>query len=509
MPENIPAFVLQDITKTFPEVIANDKVSLSVNKTVIHAIVGENGAGKSTLMKVLVGIYQPDSGLIIVEGQKRKFKSPLDAFNCGIYMVHQDLMLINSLSVLENIILGFEQKKAFGFLNITDSVEKIERLKKKYKIEVSLDKKVGSLPVVIQQRVEILKALYRNIRILILDEPTSILAPQEIESFFKALRTLKKMGTTIVLITHKLNEVFQIADHITVMRSGKLQGTLPVSKATEDILIRMMVGRRAILKVNKIDKTIDKSKPILSINKINLVEKYPLIKNVTFSIYKGEVVGIAGVAGNGQTELAEVITGLRKPNSGEIVILDKLYTSLTTKAFRKVSSFVPQDRRNLGSSSKQSVWENIIISLHKKNRFSTIGFIRKREILNYGHEVIKNYDVKTPSLNSLAGDLSGGNLQKLILGRELSKKPALLVAEDPTRGLDVVSTKYTRKQILRFAAEGNSVLLFSQDLEEVIMLSDRILVIFKGEIVGEFSANEVSSEVIGLYMMGLKKKISG
>lgn len=508
MTNNCAVLELRNITKRFPGVVANNRVSFSVVEGEIHALVGENGAGKSTLMKIASGVYRPDEGEIVVNGRLQSFRSPRDAFLCGISAVHQEFMLINSLTVLENIVLGFEPHDRLGFINFREAEARIHELCEKYGLNVPPMAVVGTLPVAIQQQVEILKALYKNAHILILDEPTAVLTPQETEELFKALRSLKTMGTAIIFVTHKLNEVLSIADRVTVMRGGIVQGTLPVSEVSEEKLAQMMVGREVVFCVQRVRKEIDRVSPILEVRGVNLSSfaGYPILKDINFSVYKGEILGVAGVAGNGQTELVEVVTGLRRPDTGEINIRGEKFTYLSPRMFREENSYVCQDRRQVGSSPRQSIWENVLIGLQGEKRFATkAGILRRNAIYNYTQNIVRQFDVRTPSIHVSAGSLSGGNLQRLILGRELAKDPTLLVAEDPTRGLDVGATEYIRNQILNFAASGKSVLLVSQDLNELLMLSDRIIVLFKGEIVGEISADMATPELIGLYMLGLKR----
>lgn len=496
------------ITKTFPGVVANDAVNFSLVEGEIHALVGENGAGKSTLMKIAAGIYRQDAGDILVEGKKRIFRSPQDAFSCGISAVHQEFMLVTSLTVLENIVLGFEPRRALGFLDWQKASQSITQLAQKYGMPIPLQATVASLPVAVQQQVEILKALHKNTRILIMDEPTAVLTPQEINDLFRALNTLRQMGTTIVFVTHKLNEVLSIADRVTVMRAGRVQGTLPVSQVSEEELARMMVGRDVVFRIRKLDKTIDPNAEVLGLRDLTVQGSsgVPALRNINLTVHPGEILGVAGVAGNGQTELVEVITGSRQPDSGQIHLHGEKFGYISTRHFRQESSYVCQDRRQIGSSPNQSLWENVLIGLEGKPQFSTpIGFLRRKSILQYTRQIMDRFDVRAPSYWTPAGTLSGGNLQKLILGRELAKNPSLLVAEDPTRGLDVGATEYIRNQILQFAAGGKGVLLVSQDLNELLMLSDRIVVLFKGELVGQLEGEAATPEEVGLYMLGVKR----
>lgn len=508
MSQNNVILRMEGIYKEFPGVIANKNVDISIKEGEIHALVGENGAGKTTLMKIAAGIYKPDEGNIYVNGDKKKFSSPLDAFQCGISAVHQEFMLVDSLTVLENIVLGFEPGQLLGFLNYQEAKRKIKELIAKYGMNIPVNAVVGTLPVAIRQQVEIIKALYKNTKILILDEPTAVLTPQEIEDLFKALKSLQKLGTTIIFVTHKLNEVLSIADRVTVMRDGEVKGTLSISNVTQEKLARLMIGRDVVFRIKKIEKEIDHSSPLLKLSHIELMDQSekPILHDINYSVYKGEILGIAGVAGNGQTELVEVVYGFRKPSSGNLILHDRNFAYISTKNFREKSSFVCQDRRQVGSSPPQTVWENTIIGLEGNSSFSNrFGFFRFSPIYKYSKDVVKKYDVRTTSINSPVENLSGGNLQKLILGRELAKNPSLLIAEDPTRGLDVGATEYIRNQVLDFAAEGRAVLLVSQDLHELLMLSDRILVMFRGEIVGEIPSEKATPELVGLYMMGLKK----
>lgn len=507
MSENNIILEMRNITKIFPGVVANNQASISIERGEIHALVGENGAGKSTLMKIAAGIYQPDSGEILIDGQLKKFHSPLDAFKSGISAVHQEFMLVNSLSVLENVVLGYEPKALFGFLDKEKATRELTTLARKYGMTIPLSAKTGTLPVAIRQQVEILKALYKNTKILILDEPTAVLIPQEIEDLFQALRSFKAMGTTIIFVTHKLNEVLSISDRVTVMRQGVVQGTLPVAEATEEKLARMMVGRDVVFQASRRQKEIS-SEPVLEAKDISLcnADGVQVINHVNLTVLRGEVLGLAGVAGNGQTELVEVLTGFRRADSGHICINKKNFAYITTRYFREDGSYVCQDRRQVGCSPNQSIWENVLVGLESQPRFSNpLGILKHSQITAYAEQIVKKFDVRTPSVNVSAGNLSGGNLQKLILGRELAKDPEILIAEDPTRGLDVGATEYIRNQMIDFVTRGKSILLVSQDLNELLMLSDRILIIFKGEIVGELSADEATPELVGLYMMGLKR----
>jgi len=499
---------MEGIYKEFPGVIANNYVDISIKEGEIHALVGENGAGKTTLMKIAAGIYKPDEGNIYVNGEKKIINSPVDAFQCGISAVHQEFMLVNSLTVLENIVMGFEPQKILGFLNYKEAKRIIIELIEKYRMNIPVNAIVGTLPVAIRQQVEIIKALYKNTEILILDEPTAVLTPQEIKDLFKALKSLQKLGTTIIFVTHKLNEVLSIADRVTVMRDGEVKGTLSISDVTQEKLARLMIGRDVVFRIKKIEKKIDHSSQLLKLSHIELKDQSekPIIHDINFSVFKGEVLGIAGVAGNGQTELVEAIYGFRSPNSGNLILHDKNFAYISTKNFRDKDSYVCQDRRQVGSSPPQTLWENIIIGLENNESFSYhLGTLRFSAIYRYAKDVVNKFDIRTTSINSPTENLSGGNLQKLILGRELAKSPSLLIAEDPTRGLDVGATEYIRNQILQFAAEGGAVLLVSQDLNELLMLSDRILIMFRGEIVGEVLSEKATPELVGLYMMGLKK----
>lgn len=508
MSQNNVILKMEGIYKEFPGVIANNYVDISITEGEIHALVGENGAGKTTLMKIASGIYKADKGNIYVNGEKRNITSPLDAFQCGISAVHQEFMLVDSLTVLENIVLGFEPRQALGFLNYHESKRKIKELIDKYGMNVPINATVGTLPVAIRQQVEILKALYKDSKILILDEPTAVLTPQETEDLFRALKSLQKMGTTIIFVTHKLNEVLSISDRVTVMRGGAVKGTLSISEVTQEKLARLMIGRDVVFRIKKKSKEIDYSSPLLQLSRINLKNKSerPKLNDINFSIFKGEILGIAGVAGNGQSELVELIYGFQKPDSGKLLLHERDFAYLSPRIFRAKGSYVCQDRRQVGSSSPQTLWENTIIGLEDNQQFSNrLGALRFPSIYQYAKDIVEKFDVRTTSIDSPAENLSGGNLQKLILGRELARSPSLLIAEDPTRGLDVGATEYIRDQIVGFAAKGRSVLLVSQDLHELLMLSDRILIMFRGEIVGEIPAEDATPELVGLYMMGLKK----
>lgn len=500
---------LRDITKIFPEVIANDSICLTIRRGEIHALVGENGAGKSTLINILSGIHKPDRGDIWINEQLIQLQNPLDSFRHGISTVHQEFMLIGSLTVLENIVLGYEPKKYLGFLNKHKAKKEIDELSEKYGLSVPLDAIVNTLPVVIRQHVEILKALYKNTKIIILDEPTAVLAPQEVVDLFEVLKNFKSRGTTIIFVTHKLNEVLEIADRVTVMRRGQIEGTLEIAEASKETLAKMMVGRDVVFRINRLCKEILYDEPaVIEVKDLSFknVDGLKVVDNVDLKVSKGEILGVAGVAGNGQTELVEMLTGFKNPDSGKFRILNESYSFISTNRFRRSASYVCQDRIERGSSPEQSIWENIIIGLQNQSKFSTrFGILNRKQIATYAHTLIDKFDVRAASINTHAGNLSGGNLQKLILARELGKEPEVLIAEDPTRGLDVGAAEYVRKQILNFAANKKTVLLVSQDLNELLMLSDRIIVMFKGAIVGDCVAAEATPESIGMYMIGLKK----
>jgi simple sugar transport system ATP-binding protein len=502
----MPVLELREITKVFPGVRANDRVSLKLERGEIVALLGENGAGKSTLMNVAYGLLSADGGEILIDGASVRIRSPRDAISHGVGMVHQHFMLVEPLTVTENIILGHEPAR-FGVLDRTKARARVVEISAQYGLKVDPDAIVGSLSVGMQQRVEILKALYQGARILILDEPTAVLSPQEVRELFAVIRTLVTAGLSVVLITHKLDEVMGAADRVVVMRDGRVVGeTTPA--ATDQIgLARMMVGRDVVLRVEK-----PESKPgdtVLDVRELVVPGAHGLeaVKGISFTVREGEIVGIAGVDGNGQTELVEAIVGLRRPKSGMIDLKGKDIThSATRETIHAGVSHVPEDRQRRGLVLEFDLAENLILGDHRDAPYASHGITDARAISETARKRITDYDVRTPSEHVLAGALSGGNQQKLVLARELGREPGMLVAAQPTRGLDVGAIEFVHGRLLAERASGTAILLVSMELEEVMALSDRILVMYGGHVAAEFAAGEADEDRIGYFMTGGTKE---
>lgn len=497
------AVKLENITKQFPLVLANDHVTLTVEEGEIHAIVGENGAGKSTLMKILYGYFQKDEGNIYVFDELIPHMTPHLAIKKGIGMVHQEFMLIPPLPVWENVVLGAEIKNGL-FIDEEKCKAKIKEIGKSMGFDVDLNTITGDLPVGIQQKIEIMKILYRGARILILDEPTAVLTPQEVDELFEILKRLKKEGKTIILITHKLNEVMAVSDRVTVMRKGKVIGTRITSNTTPQELAEMMVGRKIVLKVEKDEK--EKGKEIIRIEHLmvrNPKKNIDIVKDVSFYIKQGEIVGIAGVAGNGQTELVEAISGLRKIDSGHVYLNNREITNKTPYEIRMEGlAHIPEDRKGMGLIMEFTVGENIVIGRHTRLPFAKGIVMQKKVIRERAKNLGEKFDIRPNSPNLKVKFLSGGNQQKVIIAREFDYDPVFLLASQPTRGLDVGAIEYVYKYLLKARDENKGVLLISMELEEVLSLSDRILVMYNGEIVGEFNEPEkFDIQLIGRLML--------
>ena len=491
-----------NITKTFGDLKANDNITLQVKKGEIHALLGENGAGKSTLMNVLFGLYQPDSGEIRVKGKPVKITDPNVANDLGIGMVHQHFMLVDTFTVTENIILGMEPVKR-GTIDIKDAAKEIEKLSKTYGLDVDPYAYISDISVGMQQRVEILKTLYRGADILIFDEPTAVLTPQEIDELLEIMRRLIKEGKSIILITHKLKEIMQAADRVTVIRRGKGIKTLNVSETNPDELASLMVGRDVRFEIDK--KPAEPKDVVLKIE--NLVVKdyrgVDKVKGLNLSVRRGEILGIAGVDGNGQSELVEAITGLRHVESGKIYLNGE---DITNKKPREITEtgigHIPQDRQKHGLVLPYTVAENLILQTNYHKPYSNRGILNFKSINENAHKIIEKYDVRTQSELSTAGSLSGGNQQKVIIGREIERDPDLLIAAQPTRGLDVGAIEFIHKQLVEQRDKGKAVLLVSFELDEVMSVSDRIAVIFDGQIIGIVDPKETNEQELGLLMAG-------
>lgn len=495
------AIELRGITKRFPRIVANDNVNLEVEEKEVHAIVGENGAGKTTLMNILYGLYQPDEGNIFVKEHKAKIRSPHDAIDMGIGMVHQHFTLISRFDVVENIVLGKEPKKLFLF-DYEESRKRILQLSKKFGLSVDPEARIEELSVGEQQRVEILKVLYRSAEIIIMDEPTAVLTPQEIEELYGVIEFLKSGGKTIIFITHKLKEVMRIADRVTVMRSGKTVATMRKDELDVDSLARLIIGRE-LKKVRSAGREVAGEK-ILEVKNLHALSGRgnEVLKGLNLEIKRGEIIGLAGVEGNGQKEFIEVVTGLRKSFEGSVVFDGVDITGKTPKEIKKKGiAHIPADRIGMGLILDFSVYENLIFGLQEK--FSQWGTISYDKVKDHAKRVVGEFDVRPKDIDVKAKKLSGGNQQKIVLAREMSTHPELLIANQPTRGLDIGASEFVYRKIFE-ARDAGAVLLVSSDLDEITDLSDRIAVIFGGEIVTEYESGKVTQEQLGYNMMGGK-----
>jgi ABC-type uncharacterized transport system ATPase subunit len=497
-----PALEMRHITKRFPGVLANDDVSFEARRGEVHALLGENGAGKSTLMNILCGLYRPDSGTILVNGRPVEFHSPRDAIKAGVGMVHQHFMLVSSQTVAENVILGLRQ---VGFVLDTTQIEaEVARIGNEFGLPVDPKAKVWQLSVGEQQRVEIIKLLYRGAEILILDEPTAVLTPQETEAFFQTLRDMTAAGKTIILISHKLDEVIAIADRITVLRSGKHIATVENKGLTKNQLASLMVGRDVLFRVEKPPAQLGEVRLTMeSVSALN-DKGIPALRGLSLKLRSGEIVGVAGVAGNGQRELAEVICGLRATQSGVIDISSQQVTNAPPIVMIEAGiAYVPEDRNTTGSAPNLSIAENLALKNYRTLGRGGRFFLSRRAMREQAHKLIQQYNIATPSPEISARLLSGGNLQKVILARELAQQPLVTVAAYPTRGLDVGATENVRRILVNERNNGAAILLISEDLDEIFAISDRIVVLFEGRIVGEVSEGEADLDKIGLMMAGV------
>jgi len=494
---------LRHITKRFPGVLANDDVSVSVSRGEVLALLGENGAGKSTLMNVAYGLFEAQSGEILIDGQVVDIKSPRVAISHGIGMVHQHFMLVEPLTVTENIVLGLEPTRFGGVLDRDSARRRTVELSERYGLKVDPDARVIDLSVGRQQRVEILKALYREASILILDEPTAVLTPQEVDELFEIVRRLVEEGLAVVIITHKLEEVMAFADRIVVMRAGRVVGETTPSECTQARLARMMVGRDVVMRVEKTSRT--PGDVVLEVSDLQVLDdrKLEAVRGVSLSVRRGEIVGIAGVDGNGQTELVEAVVGLRRPAAGKLLLLGKDITRAdAADSIAAGVSHVPEDRQRRGLVLEFDLVENLALGDHRRPPLGQHGILHRNAMNDIARKRIAAYDVRTPDEHVAAGNLSGGNQQKLVLARELGRNPELLVAAQPTRGLDVGAIEFVHAQILAERDSDKAVLLVSMELEEVMSLSDRILVMYEGRIVAEFEGGTVSDSELGFYMTG-------
>jgi general nucleoside transport system ATP-binding protein len=492
---------LKNITKTFGNVTANADVSIKIHKGTIHAIVGENGAGKSTIMRIAYGFYAADSGEIWVDGNKVDIKGPHDAIALGIGMVHQHFMLVDNMTAAENIILGAETGSAAS-LDLEKANADLLALSNEMRLGVNPKAYIEDMSVGQQQRVELLKALYRNAEILILDEPTAVLTPQEVDEFFNILRRMKEQGKTVVIITHKLDEVLAISDEVTVMRDGKSVGNVKTSETSAKDLARMIVGRDVLLRVEKTAATpID---PILSVRDLRVGGKHGrAVNGVTFDVRGGEIVGIAGIEGNGQTELIEALAGLLPVDEGSVQFLGKSVDGKSARQLKELGiAHIPEDRHRRGLLLNSDLSENSILGVHYREPVSTSGFMATGAIGKRVNEIIERFDVRPPNAALSAKSLSGGNQQKLIIGREFELNPKLLLVSQPTRGVDIGAIEFIHRKLIELRDSGSAVLLVSAELEEVTALADRLLIIREGKIVGEVDPTVTSNEDIGLMMTG-------
>ena len=497
-----------NITKEFPGIKANDDITLQLRRGEVHALLGENGAGKSTLMSVLFGLYQPEAGIIKKNGKEVKINNPNDANDLGIGMVHQHFKLVEIFSVLDNIILGVEPNR-MGFLQKAEARKKVLELSERYGLKVDPDAKIEDISVGMQQRVEILKMLYRENEILIFDEPTAVLTPQEIDELMEIMRSFTREGKSILFITHKLNEIMAVADRCTVLRKGKYMGTVDIRSTSKEELSSMMVGRQVSFTVDKQPQKL--GDVVLDVQHVTVpsrVHKNDAVKDVSFQVRAGEIVCLAGIEGNGQTEFAYGLTGLEKLSGGTITMMGRDITHASVRERSRLGmSHIPEDRHKHGLVLDFSLADNLVLQRYWQPQFQSGGIIKKGEVRKYADRLIEQYDIRSgQGAETVVRSMSGGNQQKAIVAREIDKEPELLVAIQPTRGLDVGAIEYIHKQLVAQRDAGKAVLLVSLELDEVMNVPDRILVMYEGEIVGEFKPDEVTVEELGLYMAGAKRK---
>lgn len=484
---------LRGITKRFGAVTANKGISFSIPAQTIHAIVGENGAGKSTIMKILYGFYTADEGEIFIDGQRRDIRNPHNAIALGLGMVHQHFMLVPPMTVLENIVLGAEPGNA-AKIDFKQAEEQIAKLSRDFGFDIDPNKLVEQLSVGQQQRVEVLKALYRGARILILDEPTAVLTPQEVEEFFKILRSMREQGKTIIIITHKLNEVLALSDNVTVMRDGQVVGETPTAKTSAPDLARMMVGREVLLRVEK-----PEAKPKAAVLSVKNLSAGSKLNSVSFDVRAGEIVGIAGVEGNGQTELIEVLAGLHRASAGSFELNGREVTRLSARQLKELGiAHIPEDRHRRGLLLEFNLADNAILGSHYRKPAATgLGLLDEAAIAEKAGRLIRDFDVRPPNAALPARALSGGNQQKLIIGREFDYQPKLLLVSQPTRGVDIGAIEFIHRKLVELRDSGAAVLLVSAELEEIMSLSDRVLVMYQGRIVGEVDPQKAEQQEVG------------
>jgi len=494
---------MKGITKVFPGTVANDNVDFQLRKGEIHVLLGENGAGKTTLMNVLYGLYQPEAGEMFVNGSKVSFKSPKDAIACGIGMVHQHFMLVHNFTVAENMVLGQEPKKYGIKIDLKKAEQDTQKLADRYGFNIKPKNIIEDITVGQQQKVEILKALYRGAEVLILDEPTAVLTPQEIEELGVILKNLVKEGKSIILITHKLKEVMSMSDRVTIIRRGKYIGTVNTKDTNIDGLAEMMVGRKVNLVVDK--KQAKSGDTVLKLENLKALDHrgIPALRGVNLELKSGEVLAIAGVDGNGQTELIETIVGLRKAEDGRVYLKGEDITNKSTKEITEIGmAHIPEDRHKRGLVLKYSLVENSVLGIHHREPFSKGIFMNYNKIREHANKLIDDFDVRTPNEDVLASSLSGGNQQKLIVAREIEKDPVMIIAAQPTRGLDVGAIEYIHKRLIQERDLRRAVLLVSLELDEVLSLADRIAVIYDGVIVDVLDVKDATEQKLGILMAG-------
>lgn len=499
---------VKGLTKKFGDFTANDNISLSVEEQEIKCIVGENGAGKSTLMNMLYGLLQPTEGKILIRGKDVEMNSPIDAIANGIGMVHQHFKLVPSLTVYENILLGVEIKKGRSpFVDSKKEIDKVQKLINEYHFELNTLDKIEDISVGGRQRVEILKMLYRNVDILILDEPTAVLTPQEVDDLMVSLKDMKNQGKTIIVITHKLREVMELSDSITVIKQGKVVGHVKTKDTNEAELAQMMVGRSVVLTVNNERKEPISDEVIYEARDLSTINDYgkEVVSELSFKVHKGEILGIAGVEGNGQSELVKMMTGLMETTNGHVTFMGKDITNKWPAQLRKAGiGIIPEDRYAQGLCGDMNISENSIAGYHGNPDVCKKGIFNQKAICEKRDGFVEEFDIRIGDLNGNVSCLSGGNAQKIIVARELSACPRLLIACQPTRGVDIGSIEFIHKQILKFRDEGNAVILVSSELSEILSLSDNMIVMYKGKISGSVSQNEVTTSSIGLLMAGIQ-----
>lgn len=501
--DRVPLLEMSGITKRFPGVVANDDVDFDVDSGEVHTLFGENGAGKSTLMRILYGLYRPDAGTIRIGGDLVTIRSPADAINSGIGMIHQHFMLVNTLTVAENVALGLKSSR--GPLTDLDKVAtRLEALAESHRLKVDPRAFVWQLSVGERQRVEILKALYRDVKLLVLDEPTAVLTPGEVDDLFRVLRELAADGCGLVFISHKVNEVMELSDRITILRAGRAIGTLPRKAASREQLIEMMVGHALAGEVRPA-KSVGRTRRLaLAGLHVKGDRGFEAVRGVDIDVEEGEIVGIAGVSGNGQRELAEAISGIRPPESGSVMIDGHETAGAAPAAVRAAGlAYVPEERMRDGVVPDFSVAENLMLVDSGAPAYCRSGFLRSRAIRKHCRDLVERFSVKTPGLDTPARNLSGGNIQKLIMARELSGSPRVLLVAQPTRGIDVGSARYIHERIVEQRDAGTAVLIISEDLDEVMSISDRILVMYEGRIIGSADPRTSTREAIGLMMAGV------